>query len=114
MTKPKKPGNSQNTQKLGNALAGLADETYENPNQAAKATGASPVTITHHMRNDKTYHEINIKNQALISAKKSALISFIKHAIALDHSIRQEYLCELAEVLRKEHIEKELSSLENK
>ncbi len=65
MTKPKKPGSSQDNQKLVNALAGLADGTYENPNQAAKATGASPATIAHHMHGGKTHHEADVKNQAL-------------------------------------------------
>ena len=111
MTKPKKPENSQNTQKLANALVGLADGTYENPNQAAKATGASPATITRHIHGGKTRREANVKNQALTPAEESALISFIKRATALGHPIRQEYLRELAEVLRKEHVGKGLSHL---
>ena len=115
MTKPKKPGSSQHNQKLVNALAGLADGTYENPNQAAKATGASPATIDRHLRGSKTRHEVNVKNQALTPAEESALISFIKRATALGHPIRQEYLRELAEVLRKERVGKEgLSPLGDK
>jgi hypothetical protein len=107
MTKPKKPGSSEHTQKLANALAGLADGTYGNPNQAAKATGASPATIARRIHGGKTRREANIKNQALTPAEESALVSFIKRATALDHPIRQAYLRELAEVLRKERVEKE-------
>jgi len=83
MTKPKKPESSQRTQKLANALAGFADGTYENPNQAAKATGASSATIARRMRGGKSRREANIKNQALTPAEESALISFIKRATAL-------------------------------
>jgi len=107
MTKPKKPESSQRTQKLANALAGLADGTYENPNQAAKATGASSATIARRMRGGKSRREANIKNQALTPAEESALISFIKRATALGHPIRHAYLRELAEVLRKERVGKE-------
>ena len=115
MTKPKKPESSQHNQKLVNTLVDLADETYENPNQAAKATGASPATIDRHLRGGKTRREVNVKNQALTPAEESALISFIKHAIALAHPIHQEYLHELAEVLRKERVGKEgLSPLGDK
>jgi len=107
MTKPKKPESSQRTQKLANALAGLADGTYENPNQAAKATGASSATIARRMRGGKSRREANVKNQALTPAEESALISFIKRATALGHPIRQAYLRELAEVLRKKGVGKE-------
>ena len=99
MTKPKTPRSSQDNQKLMNTLAGLADRTYENPNQAAKATGASPATISRRLRGGLTRREANIKNQALTPSEESALISFIKRATALGHPIRQEYLCELAEAL---------------
>ena len=110
MTKPKKPGGSQHTQKLANALAGLAglaDGTYENPNQAGKATGASPATIARRMRDGKMRHEVNVKNQALTPAEKYALISFVKRATALGHPIRYPYLRKLAEVLRKERVGQE-------
>jgi len=46
--------------------------------------------------------------------EESALISFIKHATALGHPIHQEYLHELVEVLRKEHVGKGLSPLGDK
>ena len=46
-----------NTQKLANAIAGLAKGTYENPNQAAKATGASSATIGRRMRAGKTQRQ---------------------------------------------------------
>ena len=104
MTKPKKPGSSQRTQKLANALAGLADGTYKNPNQAAKATGASSATIGRRMRGGKSRREANVENQALTPAEESALISFVKRATALGHPIRHPYLRELAEVLRKERV----------
>ena len=58
------------------------------------------------------YHDHH--DQALTPAKESALISFIKRATALGHPIRQEYLRELAEVLRKEHVGKGLSPLGDK
>ena len=115
MTKPKTPRSSQDNQKLMNTLAGLADGTYENPNQAAKATGASPATISCRLRGGLTRREANIKNQALTPSEESALISFIKRATALGHLIRQEYLRELAEALQKEHVGRErLSSLGDK
>ena len=107
MTKPKKPKSSQRTQQLANALAGLADGTYENSNQAAKATGASSATIAHRMHGGKTCREANVKNQALTPAEESALISFVKRATALGHPIRHPYLRELAQVLWKERIGKE-------
>src|SRR5271167_2759094 len=107
MTKPKKPGSSQRNQNLVNALAGLADGTYENPNQAAKATGASPATIARRLRGGKTRREANVKNQALTPAEESALILFIKRATALGHPICYPYLRKLAEVLRKERVGQE-------
>ena len=67
MTKPKKPRSSEHTQKLANALAGLADGTYENPNQAAKATGASPATIARHMRGGNTRREAQRQKPSLDS-----------------------------------------------
>ena len=98
MTKPKKPVGSENTQRLAKALAGLANGTYKNPNQAVKATGASPVTIARHMRGGNMRRIANVKNRALNPAEESALISFIEHATALGHPIRQAYLRELANV----------------
>ena len=107
MTKPKKPESSQRTEKLANALAGLADGTYENPNQAVEATGASSAMIAHPMHGGKTCREANVKNQALTPAEESALILFVKRATALGHLIHHTYLRELAEVLRKERVGKE-------
>ena len=114
MIKSKKLKNFQNIQKLKNTFIDLIDKIYKNFNQIIKVIKAFLITIIHYIRNNKIYHEINIKNQILIFIKKSTLISFIKYAITLDYSIHQEYLHELAKILRKEYIEKELFSFENK
>ena len=101
MTKAKKPGRAQNAENVAKAIAGINDGTYENPNQAANATGAPRGTLFRHLHRGKTRHEVNIPNQALTPAEESALVSFIKRASALRHPICHAYLRELAEVLRK-------------
>ena len=54
MTKAKKLGRTQNAQNLANAIAGLADGTYANANQAVEATGAPHATLFRHLHEGKT------------------------------------------------------------
>jgi len=62
MTKAKKPGRAQNAENVAKAIAGINDRTYENPNQAANATGAPHGTLFRHLHRGKTRHEVNIPN----------------------------------------------------
>jgi len=92
MTKSKRPGHAQIAQNLANAIAGLSDGTYENPNQAVNATGVPRATLFRYLRGGKTRCEANVQNQALTPAEESALVSLVKRATALGHPIRQAYL----------------------
>ena len=107
MTKAKKPGRAQNAQNLANAIAGLADGTYVNANQAVDAIGAPRATLFRHLHGGKTRREANVHNQALTPAEESALVTFVKRATALGHPIVHAYLRELAEVLRKNRVAEE-------
>src|SRR5271155_4463802 len=69
MTKAKKPGRAQNAQNLANAIAGLADGTYVNANQAVDAIGAPRATLFRHLHGGKTRREANVHNQALTPAQ---------------------------------------------
>jgi hypothetical protein len=107
MTKSKRPGRAETAQKLANAIAGLSDGTYENPNQAVNATGVPRATLFRHLQGGKTRREANVQNQALTPTEESALVYFVKRATALGHPIRHTYLRELAEVLRKHRVAEE-------
>ena len=104
MTKSKRRLNPQNAQNLANALAGLADGTYENPSRASKATGAPLQTIYDRLNGAKSKREINVKNQALTPTEELALVQWVRRVSATGHPVRHQFLLELVEEIREQRI----------
>ena len=100
MTKSKGCLKPQNAENLAKALAGLADGTYENPNQASKATGTPVQTIYDRLHRKKTCRQVNASNQVLTPAEEMALVQWVQHLSATGHPVRHQFLVELAEEIR--------------
>jgi Tc5 transposase DNA-binding domain len=96
-----KPLNAEN---LANALAGFDDGTYENPNQASKATGTPVNTIYGRLRGRKSRREVNTTNQALTPAEEMALVQWVQRLSATGHPVRHPFLVELAEEIRDQRL----------
>jgi len=104
MTKAKTPGSATRAHNTALALVGLEDGTYANPHQAAKATGASPATISCHLQGGRTCRKANVHKQYLTPTEESVLVNFVQRAAAVGHPVRHSYLCELAETLHKKRV----------
>jgi hypothetical protein len=107
MSKPKRHMSSARAQNLANALASLGNGTYKNLNQAAKATGTSVHTIYHRLCGGKLQHDANTNFQALTPMGKAVLVTYIQHSAAVGHPVRHDFLCVLAEEIRKQCIQAE-------
>lgn len=107
MTKPKKPVDPQHDEKLAEALAGLENKTYQNPNQAAKAIGAKVSTIYRRLHGQKSCRDANIVSQALTTTEEYSLVQWTLHIVSMGHSLCNQFLRELAEELRKERVKHE-------
>ena len=107
MTKPKKHVDPQHTENLAKALVGLENKTYQNPNEAAKATGVEVSTIYHRLKGQKSCRDANIDSQALTPTEEYSLVQWAQHSASMGHPLCHQFLCELAEELRKERVKHE-------
>ena len=107
MTKPKRRVDPQRAENLAKALAGLENKTYQNPNEAAKATGAEVSTIYRRLRGQKSRHDANVDSQALTPTEEYSLVQWAQRAASMGHPLRHPFLRELAEELRKERVKLE-------
>ena len=104
MTKAKKRVDPRRAENLAQALAGLENKTYQNPNEAAKATGAEVSTIYRRLRGQKSCRDANINSQALTPTEEYSLVQWAQRSASMGHPLRHQFLHELAEELRKQRI----------
>jgi hypothetical protein len=107
MTKPKKRIDPQRAENLAKAIAGLENKTYQNPNEAAKATGAVVSTIYRRLKGQKSRRDANIDSQALTPTEEYSLVQWAQCSASMGHPLRHQFLRELAEELRKERVKHE-------
>jgi len=105
MTESESVSKATKEQNLAKALAGLADETYDNVHQASVATGISRRTLTRRYNGGLTRRESNINRQALSPDEEYALTKWVEHLSCTGHPVHHSFLRDLAHEIRKPRLE---------
>ena len=98
-------GEAESTARSTNAVLGIVDGTYKNPNKASTATNAPKSTVYYYAKGDCTRQEAYAYRQALSLDEENVLVSWIERLAATGHPVKHSFLCGLAEEIRKPHVQ---------
>ena len=87
------------------ALQGLAEGTYMSTNHAVTSLGVSKTTLIRHLKGGKSRQEGRETFQLLIPQEEKPLADWISNASAAGNPINQQYIKELADEMRRSHVD---------
>ena len=97
--------NAVKDQNLAKALAGLKDGTYANVRQASKSTGTPRSTLRRQLKRGLMHRKANEHRQQLSPDEERALVQWVEHLSCTGNPVRHSFLCELAQEIRRPHVE---------
>lgn len=101
MVRKRSQAEAESAARSTNAVRGIADGTYKNPNDASMATDAPKSTVYRRAKGGLTRQEAHAYRQALSPDEENVLVSWIERLAAAGHPVKHSFVRDLAEEIRK-------------